>query len=150
MDKEGEDMKTLDEVITGLDICKNFSYCTHPQKGECPYLFEDNTCNQDDLYMDALHYLKAYRDQQMLFSGHQPISYWGGKTRPIIQIDGEYFCVIDYTHKHDGCWRCIKVKPIGDGIFDGWTCCDDDNYLLDRTGKMICREIGWDLREEKI
>ena len=54
-------MKTLDEVITGLDICKNFSYCTHPQKGECPYLHEDNTCDQDDLYRDALFYLKEYR-----------------------------------------------------------------------------------------
>ena len=54
-------MKTLDEVITGLDICKNFSYCTHPQKGECPYLYEDNTCDQDGLYRDALHYLKVLK-----------------------------------------------------------------------------------------
>ena len=54
-------MRTLDEVITGLDICKNFSYCTHPQKGECPYLCEDNTCGQDDLYRDALHYLKEFK-----------------------------------------------------------------------------------------
>ena len=55
-------MKTLDEVITALDICKNFSYCTHPQKGECPYLNEDNSCVQDDLYKDALHYLKEYHE----------------------------------------------------------------------------------------
>ena len=54
-------MRTLDEVITGLDICKKFSYCTHPQKGECPYLCEDNTCGQDDLYRDALHYLKEFK-----------------------------------------------------------------------------------------
>lgn len=54
-------MKVLDEVIMGLDICKNFSYCTHPQKGECPYLHEDNTCDQNDLYRDALHYLKEYK-----------------------------------------------------------------------------------------
>lgn len=57
-------MKVLDEVITGLDICKNFSYCTHPQKGECPYLYEDNTCDQDGLYRDALHYLKEYQRWQ--------------------------------------------------------------------------------------
>lgn len=55
-------MKTLNEVITGLDICKNFSYCTHPQKGECPYLQEDNSCSQDDLYKDALHYLKDMKN----------------------------------------------------------------------------------------
>lgn len=60
-------MKTLDEVITGLDICKNFSYCTHPQKGECPYLYEDNSCGQDDLYKDALHYLKTIETTETLY-----------------------------------------------------------------------------------
>lgn len=60
-------MKTLDEVITGLDICKNFSYCTHPQKGECPYLYEDNSCGQDDLYRDALHYLKTIETTENLY-----------------------------------------------------------------------------------
>lgn len=60
-------MKTLDEVITGLDICKNFSYCTHPQKGECPYLYEDNSCGQDDLYRDALYYLKTIETTENLY-----------------------------------------------------------------------------------
>lgn len=129
-------MKTLDETIEYTQMIVNMI----PNDGADRY----------DAWTSILHYLKAYRDQQMIFSGHQPISYWGGKTRPIIQVDGEYYCVIDYTHKHNGCWRCIKVKPIGDGIFDGWTCCDDDNFLMDREGKMIYREIGWNLREEKI
>lgn len=73
-------MKTLNEVITGLDICKNFSYCTHPQKGECPYLHEDNSCDQDNLYRDALYYLKEYWEKQNILKGKWQVTSIKGET----------------------------------------------------------------------
>ena len=52
-------MKTLDEVIKAFEWCCNDDEdeCT-----ECPYDGEDDGCHQRNL--DALHYLKAYKDDR--------------------------------------------------------------------------------------
>lgn len=98
--------------------------------------------------METLRYLKMFRDMQEMIAGQKIITYWGGLSHPVIKIGEDFFCIQDWTHKHDGCWRSVKIKPVGDGVFDGWFVCDDDNYLIDRNGRLICREIGWELREE--
>ena len=113
-------MKTLDEVITGLDICKNFSYCTHPQKGECPYLYEDNTCDQDGLYRDALHYLKEYREEYKALI----------KTiNEAIDVEMKYYHMIEeLEHNSPLTWdelRTMEGRPIWieksqDGEIKGW------------------------------
>ena len=55
-------MKTLDEVIRGFECC-NAINCA-----ECPYANWDNTdavrCDPSDKDDDALHYLKAYKEDR--------------------------------------------------------------------------------------
>lgn len=47
-----------------------------------------------------------------------------------------------------GLWRSHKVKKNSAG---DWFCCDDDDYMIDiEKRKVMAREIGWDLRREKI
>lgn len=46
-----------------------------------------------------------------------------------------------------GLWRCHKVSQDWNGF---WFCCDDDDYLITDDGHVVAREIGWDLRKEKM
>ena len=55
-------MKTLDEVIVALEVCTS-SYCSHPKHGDCPYLDERNDCDTRQRKLDALHYLREYREK---------------------------------------------------------------------------------------
>lgn len=56
-------MKSLDEVIIALEVCTS-GYCSHPKHGDCPYLDERNDCDTRQRKLDALHYLKEYRDRK--------------------------------------------------------------------------------------
>ena len=70
----------------------------------------------------------------------------------IAEINGEYY-MLRYKDRGELCpadkglWRSIKVWR---NQFGNWVCCDDDDWLIDRNGKIVAREIGWDLRREKI
>ena len=70
----------------------------------------------------------------------------------IIEIGGECYKVRGYDPgilrpEDRGLLRAHKVKQDWGGF---WFCCDDDDYLIDREGKIIAREIGWNLRREKM
>ena len=49
-------MKSIDEVITALEICISGSSCVD----KCPY--SHNDCLDHGMEKDSLHYLKEYRD----------------------------------------------------------------------------------------
>ena len=127
-------MKVLDEVITGLDICKNFSYCTHPQKGECPYLHEDNTCDQDDLYRDALYYLKVLKAKSEEPPLGEPPDYISLDFHQLAEMIGEPVYVKDSGCK--GRWEIVVgVRKTADGEDICFRGCD----LWQRIGKTIYR-----------
>lgn len=127
-------MKVLDEVITGLDICKNFSYCTHPQKGECPYLHEDNTCDQDDLYRDALHYLKILKAKSEEPPLGEPPDYISLDFHQLAEMIGEPVYVKDSGCK--GRWEIVMgVRKTADGEDVCFRGCD----RWQRIGKTIYR-----------
>lgn len=107
-------MKVLNEVIKGLDICKNFSYCTHPQKGECPYLHEDNTCDQDNLYKDALYYLKILKAKSEEPPLGEPPDYISLNFHRLAEMIGEPVYVKDNGCK--GRWEIVMgVRKTADG-----------------------------------
>jgi hypothetical protein len=127
-------MKTLDEVIIGLDICKNFSYCTHPQKGECPYLHEDNTCDQDDLYRDALHYLKVLKAKSEEPPLGEPPDYIPLNFHRLAEMIGKPVYVKDGGCK--GHWEIVMgVKKTVDGEDVCFRGCD----RWQRIGKTVYR-----------
>lgn len=127
-------MKVLDEVITGLDICKNFSYCTHPQKGECPYLHEDNTCDQDDLYKDTLYYLKILKAKSEEPLLGEPPDYISLDFHRLAEMIGEPVYVKDSGCK--GRWEIVMgVKKTADGEDVCFRGCD----RWQRIGKNIYR-----------
>ena len=45
-----------------------------------------------------------------------------------------------------GLWRALRVEWDG----DHWGIHDDDDYLITDEGAVVAREIGWDLRREKL
>lgn len=59
----------------------------------------------------------------------------------IVDIDGEQYQLRRYEGRY---WRAIKVKQDQSGF---WFCCDDDDYIIGG-GKVLWREVGWDLRKE--
>ena len=134
-------MKTLENVIAALEHCtKDPSSCAN-----CPN--DDPACN---IQTYSLYYLKQLHALRSLYAKYPPLTYRANNpSRPILLIDGQYYEVLEYSRKYDGCWRCVKVKPFFD-TEQIWFTCDDDNYLLSVDGKFICREVGWDLREERI
>ena len=62
----------------------------------------------------------------------------------IIEIEGIFYRI---RYKDHGLWRADKVKRDRNGW---WFCCDDDDYLIDDSGRIVAREVGWDLRREEI
>ena len=70
----------------------------------------------------------------------------------IIEIEGKFYRIRyrdrGFPHEEDrGLWRAEMVAqdPIG-----FWYVCDDDDYLIDDSGKVVAREIGWNLRREML
>lgn len=70
----------------------------------------------------------------------------------IAEIDGEYY-LLQYKDKglywkeDAGLWRANKVDV---GVFGGWSFCDDDDWMIDRDGKVVARETGWRLAREVV
>ena len=65
--------------------------------------------------------------------------------------DGNYYRLLyrdDGTLRPEdkGLWRALRVTIDGDHL--GYH--DDDDYLIDDSGKVVAREIGWGLRREKM
>ena len=56
-------MKTLDEVIKAFEICIGY-YCSNADHDVCPYFGESDMGCMKEPEKDALHYLKAYRDDK--------------------------------------------------------------------------------------
>ena len=54
-------MKTLDEVITAMEMCIGYAKCTR----QCPYFSED--CLNHDLEKDAVSYLKQYKTDKVQY-----------------------------------------------------------------------------------
>lgn len=131
-------MKTLEEVVSALERCTDYE----AECEGCPYR-DDNKggleCEMRNLD-EVLYYLKQYQDARTILNDDRIISYWG--RLPVVQIGKDYYAVRDYVKRHRG-WRCHKLSA--DEF--GWYNDDDENYIIDRNGKIICKEYGWDLRE---
>ena len=63
----------------------------------------------------------------------------GGKL--IAEIGGAHFVL---RRRERGNWRAIMVKQDWNGF---WFCCDDDDWIIS-DGRVLWREVGWDLRKE--
>ena len=61
---------------------------------------------------------------------------------PIAEIDGNLYWLRRWER---GEWRACKVSK---DHFGWYRVCDDDDFII-RDGRVIRREVGWDLREEK-
>ena len=121
-------MRSLDELIA------------YAAEAEDSFLMaRDDECGE--LWGSVRHYLEQYRDIRSILPDKH-ISYWG--RLPVVQIGDRFFAVRNYVPDHRA-WRCNRVA--WSEIHNGWTCLDDDNYIIDNKGKIICREVGWDLRE---
>ena len=68
-------MKTLDEVIKALEICWEQGTCNK----ECPYMMAEPSCGLRR-ELDALHYLKEYREKQNILKGKWQIISIKGET----------------------------------------------------------------------
>ena len=130
-------MKTLEEVVSALERCGKIE-CDDCLYHEYREGIDVDRCQ--DMYDDALYYLRQYLDARTILNDDRIISYWG--RLPVIQIGKDYFAVRDYVKRHRG-WRCHKLSA--DEF--GWYNDDDENYIIDKNGKIICKEYGWDLRE---
>ena len=119
---KGTGMRSLDEVVEDMELACSVN---HHYNAE---------------YSDVLHYLKQYRDIRSILP-EKHISYWG--SLPVVQIGDRFFAVRNYVPAHHA-WRCDRVEW---SETNDWFCPDDDNYIIDNKGKIICREVGWDLRE---
>lgn len=71
----------------------------------------------------------------------------------ILLIEGEYYRLRyadkGFPHEEDrGLWRADKVRKNGAG---DWFPCDDDDFMIDiERKKVVAKEIGWELRREKL
>ena len=59
----------------------------------------------------------------------------------VAEIDGKRYWLRRWEH---GTWRACMVSKDHNGWY---RVCDDDDYII-KDGKIIAREIGWDLRRE--
>ena len=72
-------MKTLNEVTTVLEECflKNRKeWCIE----NCPYLQNNEQTCRKDVLVDALHYLKEYREKQNILKGKWQVTSIKGET----------------------------------------------------------------------
>ena len=90
---------------------------------------------------NVLLYLNMLRDVQILLKDKNIVDYLGHN--PVIEINGKNFIVKEYVPEKK-CWRCLRVDKV---MFDRWSCCDDDNYIIDNNGNILYREVGWRLTE---
>lgn len=95
-----------------------------------------------ELWESILRYLREYRDSRKLLQTDRIVAYWG--PLPIIKLYDKYFAVRDYVPKHKA-WRCNRMSWNPDN--DVWYCMDDENYIINKDGGLVCKEYGYDLRE---
>lgn len=95
-----------------------------------------------ELWETILRYLREYRDSRKLLQTDRIVAYWG--PLPIIKLQDQYFSVRDYVPKHKA-WRCNRMNWNAEQ--DVWYCMDDENYIINNDGNLICKEYGYDLRE---
>ena len=93
---------------------------------------------------DAIAYLMQLEDMRRSIFDRDIVGYWG--RMPVTKIGGTCYAIRDYVPKHRA-WRCWPVE--WSDIHDDWSPTDDDNWLIDRDGHIVCKERGWDLREVK-
>lgn len=60
----------------------------------------------------------------------------------VAKVDGKLFLLRRWER---GKWRADMVDI---NQFGRYTPCDDDDWII-RDGKILWREVGWDLRKEK-
>ena len=74
------------------------------------------------------------------------------KEKDIIVIDGKHYR-LSYRDpgilrpEDKGLWRGNMVEQDWNGW---WTVCEDDDYLITDDGRIVAREVGWDLRREEM
>lgn len=73
------------------------------------------------------------------------------KENTVIRLGGHHYRIRYRDHgilrpEDRGLWRALRVTWDG----DHWGIHDDDDYLITDSGEVIAREIGWDLRREKL
>ncbi len=95
-----------------------------------------------ELWESILRYLREYRDSRKLLETDRIVAYWG--PLPIIKLYEKYFAVRDYVPKHKA-WRCNRMSWNPDK--DVWYCMDDENYIINNDGGLVCKEYGYDLME---
>lgn len=95
-----------------------------------------------ELWESILRYLREYRDSRKLLETDRIVAYWG--PLPIIKLYEKYFAVRDYVPKHKA-WRCNRMSWNPDK--DVWYCMDDENYIINNEGGLVCKEYGYDLRK---
>ena len=95
-----------------------------------------------ELWESILRYLREYRDSRKLLETDHIVAYWG--PLPIIKLYDKYFAVRDYVPKHKA-WRCNRMSWNSDK--NVWYCMDDENYIINKDGGLVCKEYGYDLRE---
>lgn len=122
-------MKTIDELI---EYAAEREYRSD--------LMRDYEMNE--IWLSILKYLQEYRDCRHLLQTDRIVAYWG--PLPIIKLDEKYFAVRDYVPKHKA-WRCNRMS--WDEVKGIWYCMDDENYIIDDSGGLVCKEYGYDLRE---
>lgn len=122
-------MKTIDEVI---EYVAEREYRSD--------LMRDYEMHE--IWVSILDYLHKFRDCRHLLQTDRIVAYWG--PLPIIKLDDKYFAVRDYVPKHKA-WRCNHMS--WNEHLGCWYCADDENYIIDNNGVLICKEYGYDLRE---
>ena len=112
-------MKTLNEVIKALECCCEVGLC----ETECPY---HNDCGNDEEKVDALNYLKAYRDDRDDLTALRAFWKEQQKNDPLTwdeirQMEGKPVWVEEIGHEY-----IAKYWSIHHGISDGY---DGDEIL---------------------
>ena len=130
---------TLTEIINTLE--KETCYeCSYGCQGMISC--ENDKCRLKQAVTEAVRSLNEYRDSRKLIFDGRLVSYWG--RLPVIKRGAEYYAVHDYVPKHEA-WRCHRLT--WDNRLGEWSCRDDDNYIIDKNGTLICKEVGWNLTE---
>lgn len=122
-------MKTLEELIEYAEKAKD----------EFTFMRDEDHA---ELWGSILRYLREYRDSRHLLRTDRIVAYWG--PLPIIQLYDKYFAVRDYVPKHKA-WRCNRMS--WNDTICVWYCMDDENYIINNDGGLVCKEYGYDLTE---
>lgn len=139
-------MNTLENVIKAWENCigPDAECCDH-----CEYTQTDDNgesyCIKCRLEDETLYYLKQLYDARHILTDGRIVDYWG--KLPVIAIGDQRYTVREYLPKNRA-WRCSRVSWTE--IHQGWSTDDDDNYIIDRDGKILYKEVGWELREVPI